>query len=200
MYFYSVPESQSRYAVRILGRKYALTTTAYKYLEIGINVGSIPTVEIILSDNRGNHLLIHIETWRELMEKRVDIQQLLRENKAFSPLQIRDLTIEFCKINDSTIVKLTLSTTSLYLKFVTMNMLFSYKHCIDHMYAWLSENTHLVSLKFKKFVNILCEKNVTDISYAEKAIRKSDDYDCESLIDCELLACGLKNILYEAMN
>ena len=159
-------------------------------------------MEIILGDNRGNQFLIHIETWRELMGKRVDIQRLLYENEAFSPLQIRDLMMEFCKINNSKIVKLTSSTTTIcmYLTFVTMNMLFSYEHCIDHMYAWLSENTQLVSSKFKKFVNILCEKNITDVSYAVKAIRKSDDYDCESLIDCELLACGVKNIMYEAMN
>ncbi|XP_076246346.1 uncharacterized protein LOC143186544 [Calliopsis andreniformis] len=38
--------------VRILGRRYPLTSTSYKYLEIGIAVGLLSTVEIILGDNR----------------------------------------------------------------------------------------------------------------------------------------------------
>ncbi|XP_018315284.1 uncharacterized protein, partial [Mycetomoellerius zeteki] len=36
-------------AVRILGRKYALTRTGYKFLEIGINVGPPSYVEIACS-------------------------------------------------------------------------------------------------------------------------------------------------------
>ncbi|KYQ47046.1 hypothetical protein ALC60_13941 [Trachymyrmex zeteki] len=35
-------------AVRILGRKYALTRTGYKFLEIGINVGPPSYVEIAI--------------------------------------------------------------------------------------------------------------------------------------------------------
>ncbi|EFN88853.1 hypothetical protein EAI_04698 [Harpegnathos saltator] len=41
----------------ILGRRYALTATSHKYLEIGLNVQSrLPVVEIVLGDNRGNEL------------------------------------------------------------------------------------------------------------------------------------------------
>ncbi|KYN27420.1 hypothetical protein ALC57_03192 [Trachymyrmex cornetzi] len=43
-------------AVRILGRKYALTRTGYKFLEIDINVGPPSYVEIAIGDNRGNEL------------------------------------------------------------------------------------------------------------------------------------------------
>ena len=48
--------------VRILGRKYALTRTGYKFLEIGINVGPPSYVEIPIGDNRGNELILSIET------------------------------------------------------------------------------------------------------------------------------------------
>ena len=40
--------------VRLLSRRYDLTTTGYKFLEIGINVGSPSYVEITLGDHRGH--------------------------------------------------------------------------------------------------------------------------------------------------
>ncbi|KYN15960.1 hypothetical protein ALC57_11797, partial [Trachymyrmex cornetzi] len=52
---YSTPVHR---AVRILGRKYALTRTLYKFLEIGINVGPQSYVEIAIGDNRGNELIL----------------------------------------------------------------------------------------------------------------------------------------------
>ncbi|XP_011147078.2 uncharacterized protein LOC105187777 [Harpegnathos saltator] len=67
--------SESCHATRILGRRYALTTTPYKYLEIGLNVQSrVPVVEIVLGDNRGNQLILHADTWGKLMENRDAIQ------------------------------------------------------------------------------------------------------------------------------
>ncbi|KYN43258.1 hypothetical protein ALC56_02321 [Trachymyrmex septentrionalis] len=49
-------------AVCTLGRKYALTRTGYKFLEIGINVGPPSYIEIAIGDNRGNKLILSIET------------------------------------------------------------------------------------------------------------------------------------------
>ena len=43
-------------AVRLLNRRYDLTATGYKYLEIGINVGPPSYVEIALRDHRGYEL------------------------------------------------------------------------------------------------------------------------------------------------
>ncbi|KAL6438746.1 hypothetical protein ACFW04_004620 [Cataglyphis niger] len=40
---------------RILVRRFALTRTTYKYLDIGISVGPESFVELHLSDIRGNH-------------------------------------------------------------------------------------------------------------------------------------------------
>ncbi|KYN14617.1 hypothetical protein ALC57_13172, partial [Trachymyrmex cornetzi] len=56
-------------AVRILGRKYALTRTGYKFLEIGINVSPPSYVEIAIGDNRGNELILSLETWKGLYEQ-----------------------------------------------------------------------------------------------------------------------------------
>ncbi|KYN10283.1 hypothetical protein ALC57_17580, partial [Trachymyrmex cornetzi] len=57
-------------AVRILGRKYVLTRTGYKFLEIGINVSPPSYVEIAIRNNRGNELTLSIETWKGLYEQR----------------------------------------------------------------------------------------------------------------------------------
>ncbi|KYN30266.1 hypothetical protein ALC57_00271 [Trachymyrmex cornetzi] len=67
-------------AVRILGRKYTLTRTGYKFLEIGINVGPPSYVEIAIGDNRGNELILSIETWKGFYEQRWNIQNCLRNH------------------------------------------------------------------------------------------------------------------------
>ncbi|KAL6421660.1 hypothetical protein ACFW04_014477 [Cataglyphis niger] len=66
--------SESRRVVRILDRRYALTPTIYKYLEIGISVKAISCVQLILGDNRGNKIVLPFETWKSLMQKLADIE------------------------------------------------------------------------------------------------------------------------------
>ncbi|KAL6418589.1 hypothetical protein ACFW04_011983 [Cataglyphis niger] len=61
---------------RILRRRYALTPTSYKYLEIGISVGAMSCAQLVLGDNRGNKIALLFETWKSLMQKRVDIERL----------------------------------------------------------------------------------------------------------------------------
>ncbi|EFN88211.1 hypothetical protein EAI_11095 [Harpegnathos saltator] len=48
-------------AMHILGRRYALSVTAYKYLSIGISVGAEPVIDIVIDDNRSK-LLLPIKT------------------------------------------------------------------------------------------------------------------------------------------
>ncbi|EFN76164.1 hypothetical protein EAI_04100 [Harpegnathos saltator] len=54
-------------AMHILGRRYALTATAYKYLNIGISVGAESIIDIVIDDNRNKQLLLPIKTWNALM-------------------------------------------------------------------------------------------------------------------------------------
>jgi len=53
-YFYSTSHSELHHILRILGRRFALTPTAYKYLDIGISIGPVSSVEILLGDNKDN--------------------------------------------------------------------------------------------------------------------------------------------------
>lgn len=155
-------------------------------------------VELVIGDNRGNQILLPFETWKSLMQKRVDIEQLLQSPQP--PLRIRDLIIEAVKISDSDIIKMTMYNNSLYMKLPTVLYLFDFEKCIDHMYYWLCENTHIVNEKFKQFVKVLQCNNVTNVCDAAKEIHESDKFDNESLIDCELLACAVNDILCDASN
>ena len=49
------------HTVRILGRKYALTRTGYKLLDIDINIDPSSYMEIAIENNRGNELILSIE-------------------------------------------------------------------------------------------------------------------------------------------
>ncbi|KAL6254704.1 hypothetical protein P5V15_014014 [Pogonomyrmex californicus] len=98
---------------RILGR-FALTS-AYKYLDIGINVGPVSYVELRIGDNRGNQILLPYVMWKTLIEKCMDIEQLV-QSIAPSSLSIHDLVIELVQMRNTNIVKLTLRDTCLYIK------------------------------------------------------------------------------------
>ncbi|EGI69185.1 hypothetical protein G5I_02099 [Acromyrmex echinatior] len=65
-------------AVRLLSRRYDLTNTGYKFLEIGINVGPPSYVEVALGDHRGHELSLSLKTWKSLYEQRGNIYKLFR--------------------------------------------------------------------------------------------------------------------------
>jgi len=58
-----------------------LTTTSYKYLNIGINVGPVSYMDIILG-NRGNQILLR-EMRTTIIKRRTDIKRLLAVNLCF---------------------------------------------------------------------------------------------------------------------
>lgn len=193
--FFLYSFDKPRYTPRILGRRFALTPTAYKYLDIGISVGPVPIVEIILGDNKGNQIILTHATWTAFIERRADVERLLQSTIA-SSLSLRDLFIELVKIRDANVVKLTLHESCLYMKPSTVLFLFEIEQCVEHVYLWLCQNTQAVCNKFKHFVSIVQRNCVTNKSDAIKILQETCDKN--SLIDCELLAFALDNILYEA--
>jgi len=50
-------------------RRYALISTAYKYLDIGIAMGSMFYVEIAIGDTRGNRIVLPYVTWTVFDER-----------------------------------------------------------------------------------------------------------------------------------
>ncbi|KAL6254105.1 hypothetical protein P5V15_014725 [Pogonomyrmex californicus] len=71
-------------AVRLLSRRYNLTVTDFKFLEIGINVDPPSYMEIALGDHRGQGLILSLETWKGLHEQQWNIYKLLRNNYKFN--------------------------------------------------------------------------------------------------------------------
>jgi len=89
----------------ILGRRFALTTTSYKYVDVGISVGPMSSVEIIIGYNHGNQIILLHATWEMFIERRANIEQLL-QSPAPSSLAIQYLIVELVKIHGVNMVKL----------------------------------------------------------------------------------------------
>ncbi|XP_076239463.1 uncharacterized protein LOC143182386 [Calliopsis andreniformis] len=186
--------------VRILGRRYPLTS--YKYLEIGITVGPISTVEIILGDNRGSQLVLPAPIWDALIEKRAEIKEcVLSVSSDSPPIWIEEFVIEFTKIHNVKLIKFSLPNISLYYTMETLNNLFNHVKCINLMRSQLYENTHRINIQFINFVNVLKQNGVTPkmiLSCIANMICNSKYFDDDSLTDCELLACALNILVYNA--
>ncbi|XP_029659375.1 uncharacterized protein LOC115233211 [Formica exsecta] len=182
---------------RILVRRFALTRTAYKYLDIGISVGITSYVKLHLGDNRGNQIVLSIDTWESLMMKRADVERLV-QTPDHTPIWVNDLTIEIVKISDSSVVKLTLRDSCLYMKPSTIFFLFELEHCVNHEYLKLCENLEAVNESFDQFVRSL-QSNMfgAERDSAVKILREV--YDKTSIIDCELLAYAVDELLSETL-
>ncbi|EGI64141.1 hypothetical protein G5I_07449 [Acromyrmex echinatior] len=82
-------------------RRYVLTLTAYKFLDIEIVIGSqIIDVEIAISDNRGNRIILPHATWKASIERRADIERLMQSTVSSSSSSIQDVNVEL-KVFDS---------------------------------------------------------------------------------------------------
>jgi len=114
------------YTIRILGRRFALITTAYKYLDIGFNIGLVSYVNIILGDNKSDQISLSSETWTTIIEKRTDIERLL-QSTSVSSLWIH-LLVELEKIRNKSVVKFIFKNKCIYVKPSTV--LFLLEHCV----------------------------------------------------------------------
>ena len=179
-------------------RRYALTSIDSKYLEFGINVRPMADVEVVLGDNRGNHLILSWHTWDALFDSRTSIEERAQLPGSES-LQMNELTVDFCQIYDSPIVKMTMDIKLLYFKPNTVTYLFNLEPCIVYVYPRLYQTAEDVRTKFETFVNLLQHSNIAcetlDTCRAAKIIRDSEYYDEDYLVDSELLACAINDIL-----
>lgn len=107
-----------QFPTRILGRRYPLTKTAYKYVDISIIVGRPSFVSIALGDNGlGNHgkeVSLTPQMWKELLDQRHIILPYVRHDERNDddddartphPLYIGHLMVRFGKINNLRILQ-----------------------------------------------------------------------------------------------
>ncbi|XP_071581036.1 uncharacterized protein [Temnothorax nylanderi] len=184
-FFYSI--SLERRAVRILSRRYALTATGYKFLEVGVNVGPPSYVEIAVGDNRGTELILSLETWKGFHEQRRNIQNFLRYTKDTCDfISVGPLTLRICTINGVKLVRLESLNVRLTMTESTLHRMLDLDLCIDAMFHRLSRIVETVDVKFTQFSKIA--STVTDPTQVLNVIRDSDAFDKHQLVDCELAA------------
>ncbi|KYN38522.1 hypothetical protein ALC56_07099, partial [Trachymyrmex septentrionalis] len=102
--------SKPGYISHILMRRYALTLTVYKFLDIGIVVGFTSHVEITICDNRGNCIILPHATRKAFIERRADVERLMQSTVPSSSSPIQDLNVELIKVCDTKNVKLSSSS------------------------------------------------------------------------------------------
>ncbi|KYN02290.1 hypothetical protein ALC62_06899 [Cyphomyrmex costatus] len=169
-------ESTKRRAVRILSRRYDLTATGYKFLEIGINVGPPSYVEIVLGDHHGRELSMSLETWKELYEQRLNIYNLLRNEYKDNFITVGPITATIYAHTDLTLVRLKSPTVHVTMIESTLRRMFDLDGCIDVTFERLARLVDTVDVKYTRFANVA------------NVISESDVFDKRQLVDCELLA------------
>ncbi|KAL6421476.1 hypothetical protein ACFW04_014063 [Cataglyphis niger] len=121
---------KSRCISRILVRRFALTRTAYKYLDIGIS-----------------GICVFCEILETFIKKCVDMERFLQSNIHIS-LRVEYLVMEHVKIHDACVVKLTVDDSCLYMKLAIILFLLELEYCVKYEYLKLYENTEDVNASF----------------------------------------------------
>ncbi|XP_072743963.1 uncharacterized protein [Anoplolepis gracilipes] len=142
--------SLKRRAIRILSRRYALTTTEFKFLEIGINVGTPSYVEIVIGDHQGKELVLSLETWKGLYEQRRNIHDLLRKDSkdTYNFISVGPLTVRVHTINDTKLISLESLNVRMMMIEPTLHRMFNLDQCIDVTFDRLVRITETVDTKF----------------------------------------------------
>ncbi|XP_072757719.1 uncharacterized protein [Anoplolepis gracilipes] len=180
--------SLKRRAIRILSRRYALTTTEFNFLEIGINVGTPSYVEIVIGDHQGKELVLSLETWKGLYEQRRNIHDLLRKDSkdTYNFISVGPLTVRVHTINDTKLISLESLNVRMMMIEPTLHRMFNLDQCIDVTFDRLVRITETVDTKFTQFSNIA--STITDNKKVSNVICASDAFNKHQLVDCELVA------------
>ncbi|KAL6420896.1 hypothetical protein ACFW04_012123 [Cataglyphis niger] len=133
-------------------------------------------MKLYLGDIRRNHILLPHETWEIFIKRRVDIER-------------------FQSNTPSSVAKLTVDDSCLYMKPATI--LFLFEHCVNHEYLKLYENTE-VNASFDQFVRCL-QINIPSAIREDAVKILRNVCDKTSIIDCELVAYAVDELLCETL-
>jgi hypothetical protein len=180
---------------RILARRYLLTRTGYKYLDVGVNIGPPSTVVIALGDCHGKEIYLTPEMWRAFVERKRDILSHLQSdandvNLFPSPVSIEDLTVRFGRINNLPIIRLELLSTRLAFSLITMEVLFDYEFCVNSIIETLNGLTKIVDEKYSRYLDIVTAAAKTGgAQTALQAIHASENFNRSDTVECEIAVC-----------
>ncbi|XP_070151870.1 uncharacterized protein [Polyergus mexicanus] len=176
--------------LRILGRRYPLTKTAYKHLEISVNVSRPSFVEIVLGDCHGKEISLTPDTWKELLDLRPTLLSHFRSDERDearpTPIHIGQLTLRFGKLNNLRILRLETPKIRLAVSKNTVVNILNLELCVNRIVASLSGLTTRVDNKLIRFLDIAA--GARDKALIPAMIRESDNFDRNDIIDCELQA------------
>ncbi|RLU21123.1 hypothetical protein DMN91_005496 [Ooceraea biroi] len=184
--------------IRILGRRYNLTRTGYKYLEIGIDVpltADAATVNIALGDTTCKEIMLTAEMWKGLVGSRTLIcDNLARANSEHGsppPVYLDDLAMRFAIINGQPTIRLDTPSGRLTLSEPTVHY-----RCSDCGTASSTPSPRWTAPSGALSLNCVpsSTSGVEDSSSARRAISSSADFDRSDLLDCELLVVLFGNI------
>ncbi|XP_071579392.1 uncharacterized protein [Temnothorax nylanderi] len=215
-----------RHPVRILERRYILTKTGYKFIDVGITAVLPCYVHIVIGDCHGK-ISLSSETWKELVDqKRAVLSHLQRgkNERAPPPMCIENghLTLRFGKssfssvlnggtfevrsgkiaafnsdlerfgkINNLSTLRLETSTTRLIVSMNTVLHMFNLDLCVNRLVTSLRAITGMIDAKLTRFIAIAA--TVTDPANVPRAIRESEFFDSNDIVDCELAALCFGN-------
>ncbi|KAL6250881.1 hypothetical protein P5V15_014942 [Pogonomyrmex californicus] len=144
--------------VRILERKYSLTKTGYKFLNVCVTLERSSRVNIILGDSHGKEVSMSPDTWRQLVEQRHVLSKYLQSTNGEpsfpAPSHIGNMTVRFGKINNLTILRLETSAARLAMSKETVNNMFELEHCISRLVISLTKILGKIDAKLARFKDI----------------------------------------------
>lgn len=180
----------AKHPIRILGRRYALTKTSYKYIDIAIVVKRESYVDIALGDCHGKEISLTADMWRDLLALRNDILRYF-ENDSEDPHAptfaiIGTATIRFGKINNLKTLRFESGKNRISMSQATVKALFDLELCVNRIVATLTGVLETVDNKLANFIDIATQiDHPNDIP---EGIRRHEHFDANDLIDCELHA------------
>lgn len=171
-----------------------MTKSGYKFIDVGI-AAILPTyVDIVIGNYHGNkEISLSLDTWKEFVDQKHVVLSRLFANKneetqahASSTINIGNgnLQIRFGKTNNVSVLRLQTSATRLVIAANTVLYMFKLEHCINRIAATLRAITDNVDAKLTRFLAIAS----TNPANAPTAIRDSEFFDCNDIVDCELAA------------
>ncbi|XP_029680149.1 uncharacterized protein LOC115245806 [Formica exsecta] len=177
--------------LRILGRRYPLTKTAYKHLEVSVNVNRPSFVEIVLGDCHGKEISLTPDMWKELLDLRSTLLSYFRsderdEARPPAPIYIEQLTLRFGKLNNLRIFRLETPKVRLAVSKSTILTILNLELCVNRIVTSLSGLTAHVDNKLTHFLDIAAGAH--DSALIPAMIRDNENVDHNDLIDCELQA------------
>jgi hypothetical protein len=183
---------------RILSRRYQLTRTGYKYLEIGITVGPPSYVDIALGDSQGREISFTLDTWKAFLERKPEMLSYMRSNVVVdgnfpSPITIDgDLTIRFGRINNLPILRLDSTSVRLAFSLSSLLVLFNHHCCVKHIAPSLEPILKDVDAKYSRFREITAAAAAAAEAKKEETpdplqtIFDNENFSEDNMIDCEL--------------